>query len=66
MKKLYRLKTDRKIAGVCSGIGEYFDVDPTFIRLLWLISVFCFGGGLIAYIIAIIIIPVQPTTYIEK
>jgi len=66
MKKLYRLRTDRKVAGVCSGIGEYFNVDPTIIRLLWVMSIFCFGGGIIAYLLAIIIIPNQPDNYIEK
>jgi len=66
MKKLYRLKSDRKVAGVCSGIGQYFNIDPTIIRLLWVMSIFCFGGGIIAYILAIIIIPVEPDNYIEK
>lgn len=56
-KKLYRSIKNRMLAGVCGGIGEYFNVDPTIIRLLWVVFS-CFGGsGLLAYIIAIIIVP---------
>lgn len=58
--RLYRSKTERKVAGVCGGIAEYFDVDPTIIRLAWLIAVFCAGGGLLAYLIAMIVIPEKP------
>ena len=58
-KKLYKSATDRKIAGVCGGIGEYFDVDPTIIRLIWIILVLAAGTGLLAYIIAAIIMPDQ-------
>lgn len=57
MKKLYRSSTDRKLCGVCGGIAEYFDIDPTLIRLAWAILVLCFGTGILAYIIAAIIIP---------
>jgi phage shock protein PspC (stress-responsive transcriptional regulator) len=58
MKKLYRNKNDYKIAGVCSGMGEYFDIDPVIIRLLFLLAFFL-GAGLIVYIIGWIIIPVK-------
>lgn len=58
-KKLYRSITDRKVAGVCGGLGEYFNIDPTLIRLAWvLLSIpTAFFGGFIAYIIAAAIIP---------
>lgn len=56
-KKLFRSRTDRKVAGLCGGISEYLEVDPTLIRLFWLIAIFCMGGGLLAYLIAWIIIP---------
>ena len=56
-KKLFRSRTDRKVAGVCGGISEYLEVDSTLIRLFWLIAIFCMGGGLLAYLIAWIIIP---------
>ncbi len=60
-KRLFKSKKNRMIAGVCGGIGEYFDVDPTLIRLLWaLITLFSLGAGVIAYIIACIIIPEKP------
>ena len=58
MKKLYRDKTDSKIAGVCSGIGDYFEIDPVIIRLIFLLGFFL-GGGFIVYIIGWIIIPIQ-------
>ena len=56
-KKLYRIENGKMIAGVCTGIGEYFNVDTTLIRLGWVILSFMFGCGIIAYIIAAIIIP---------
>ena len=58
-KKLYRSSHDKKIAGVCGGIGEYFNVDPTLIRLGAVLLGLC-GGGLIAYIIVAIIMPEAP------
>ena len=58
--RLYRSQSDKKIAGVCGGIAEYFNIDPTIVRLLWLILVFCFGGGLVAYLLAVIVIPYRP------
>lgn len=59
MKKLYRSKKDRIIAGVCGGMGEYFDVDPTLIRLLW-VFLALYGIGLFGYIAAWAIIPEEP------
>ncbi len=56
-KKLTKSATNRMLCGVCAGIGEYFGVDPTIIRLLWVILTFFGGSGIIAYIIAAIIIP---------
>ncbi len=57
IKKLYRSKKDKIIGGVCGGIGEYFKVDSTLIRLLWIFAAFLGGAGLLAYLIAWIIIP---------
>ncbi|MBR2965130.1 MAG: PspC domain-containing protein [Clostridia bacterium] len=59
-KKLYKSNTDKKLDGVCAGIGEYFDVDPTVIRLLWVLAVLFAGVGVLAYIIAAIIMPRKP------
>lgn len=55
-KKLYRSNSNRMICGVCGGIGEYFNIDATLIRLVWALFA-CTGGGLLAYIIAAIIVP---------
>jgi phage shock protein C len=60
VKRLYRSGKERILGGVCGGIAEYFNVDPTIIRLLWILFVFGFGTGLLAYIIAWIIIPRNP------
>ncbi|MGL5785648.1 MAG: PspC domain-containing protein [Bacteroidales bacterium] len=61
-KKLYRSMTDKMISGVCGGLAEYFDVDPTIIRLLAVLLTFVTGifPCIIAYIIAMIIVPVKP------
>ena len=58
MKKLHRNKKEYKIAGICSGIGDYFEIDPVIVRLIFLLGLFL-GGGLIVYIIGWIIIPVK-------
>ncbi|MBN2488589.1 MAG: PspC domain-containing protein [Methanosarcinaceae archaeon] len=55
--RLYRSKRNRMIAGVCGGIGEYINVDPTFVRLFWVLFTFAYGSGFLAYIVAWIIIP---------
>jgi phage shock protein C len=59
-KKLMRSRTDNKIAGVCGGLGNYMDVDPTLIRLVWVLLVFFGGTGILAYIIAWIVMPEEP------
>lgn len=63
MNKLYKSNKNKVFAGVCGGIGEYMDVDPVIIRLIWvLVSIFAGMGilGLIAYLIAAMIIPENP------
>lgn len=59
MKRLYRSRRDKVIAGVASGIAEYFEVDPTLVRLVWVIAAFS-GVGVLAYIVAAIVIPERP------
>ena len=56
-KKLYRSDENKMLAGVCGGIAEYFGVDPTLIRLAWVVFSQLGGSGLLAYILAAIIIP---------
>jgi len=65
-KKLYRSKKDSVIAGVCGGIAEYFELDSTLIRLLFILIVFLGGAGVVAYIIAWIIIPPNPEQITEQ
>ena len=57
MKKLHKSSTNKMIAGVCGGIAEYFNIDPTLVRLGFVALSFMFGGGLLVYILAAIIIP---------
>src|SRR5665648_865764 len=59
-KKLYRSRKDYMIAGVCGGIAEYFDIDSTLVRLLTVLVVLIGGAGVVAYIIAWIVIPKNP------
>ncbi|WP_455720029.1 PspC domain-containing protein [Agathobacter sp.] len=56
MKRLTK-SYDRKLCGVCGGIADYFNIDPTIVRLIWLLFVLCFGTGILAYIIAAIVMP---------
>lgn len=59
-KRLLKSSSNRMISGVCGGIGEFFGIDPTVIRLIWAILTFCgFGSGILIYIIAAIVIPEQ-------
>ena len=56
-KRLYKIEEGKKLCGVCGEIAEYFDIDPTIVRLLWVILIFCAGTGILAYFIAAIIMP---------
>lgn len=60
-KKLYRSRTNYMIAGICGGLGEYFGIDPTVIRLIFAITLLLGGASLIVYLIAWIIIPLSPS-----
>lgn len=59
-KRLYKSNTDKKLDGVCAGIAEYLKLDPTVIRLAWIVFSLLGGSGILAYIIAAIIIPRNP------
>ena len=59
-KKLYRSQTDKKIAGVCGGIAEYFGIDSTIVRLIWVLAVIFAGVGILAYIVAALVMPYGP------
>ena len=59
-KKLYKSNQNKMIDGVCGGIAEYFGIDPTVVRLIWALFSLMGGSGILAYIIAAIIIPRSP------
>ena len=56
-KKLYRSNTNKKLCGVCGGLAEFLNIDPTIVRLIWALIVFCAGAGVLAYIICALVIP---------
>lgn len=56
-KKLYKIEEGKKIFGVCGGIAEYFNIDPTLVRLLWAVFSLAYGTGILAYIICACVMP---------
>lgn len=56
-KRLYKIEDGKKLCGVCGGIAEYMNIDPTLVRLLWVFLVLCAGTGILAYFVAAIIMP---------
>lgn len=58
-KKFMRSGKDQKIGGVCAGVANYFDIDPTIVRVIWAVLAFCYGTGVLAYIILWLIAPVS-------
>ncbi len=59
-KRLYKSRTDNKIDGVCGGLAQYFNIDSTIVRLAWVLFCVLGGSGILAYIIAAIVIPKEP------
>lgn len=57
MKKLAKSQSEKKLCGVCGGLAEYFNIDPTLVRLLWVLFSLAGGAGVLAYIIAAVIMP---------
>jgi phage shock protein C len=60
VKHLYRSRTDRWFAGVCGGLGHYFGIDPTLVRALFVLFGLVVGGGILAYLLLWLIIPLEP------
>lgn len=56
-KQLYRSRSNKVIAGVCGGVADYFNIDPTIVRIIWVAVGLTFGAGIVAYIIAAIVMP---------
>ena len=63
-KKLYKSTTDKQIDGVCGGIAEYFNIDVTVIRLVWVLLTLIYGMGILFYIICCVVLPVNNNTHI--
>ena len=59
-KRLYRSRSDKKIAGICGGMGKYFGVDPVLFRIVWLLLLLGMGAGLVVYLILWLVIPMEP------
>ncbi|MEJ2348727.1 MAG: PspC domain-containing protein [Anaerolineales bacterium] len=59
-KRLYRSREDRMIAGVCGGLGDYFGIDPTLVRLLFVFAALFYGPGILAYLILMLVVPEEP------
>ncbi len=59
-KRLYRSRTERQIAGVCGGLGNYLGIDPTVVRLLFILGLVFVGGTLLAYLVLALVIPEEP------
>lgn len=66
VKRLFRSRKDRMLAGVCGGLGEYLKVDPTLIRLLFVLFTLMGGQGILAYIVLWIIVPEEPIVLSEQ
>ena len=62
-RKLYRSETNKMMGGICGGLGEYFNIDPTIVRLVFVLAALLAGHGILVYIILWIIIPPAPSTY---
>ena len=59
-KKLYRVNEGKKLCGVCMGLSEYFEIDVTIVRLIWVFISLVYGSGILLYIIAALIMPIKP------
>lgn len=59
-KRLYKSEDNRILCGVCGGVGEYLGIDPTLVRLVWVLITLAAGAGLLLYIVAAIIMPREP------
>jgi phage shock protein C len=64
-RRLYRCRENRVLAGVASGVAEYFNLDPTLVRILWFLSIFVWGAGILVYIGLAIIVPLEPVGTVE-
>ena len=66
MKKIYRSRKDKVLVGVCGGLGDYFDIDPVLIRIIFILLCFVRGIGFLVYLISALIIPSEPEKERQK
>jgi phage shock protein C len=59
-KRLYRSRNEKMVAGVCGGLADYLDIDPTIIRIIWVVVTLMGGAGLLAYLVMWIVVPLEP------
>jgi phage shock protein PspC (stress-responsive transcriptional regulator) len=59
-KRLHRSRTEKMVAGVCGGLAQYFNIDPTIVRLLWVVITIMGGAGILLYVVLWIIVPLEP------
>lgn len=59
-KKLYRARSNRMIGGVCAGLGRYFNIDPTLIRIIFVVLVFAYFASVLVYLIMWVLVPQEP------
>ena len=64
-KKLYRIRTGRKILGGCGGLANYFDIDPTIVRVVFALNGLFWGAGILAYFIMALVIPENPYEIVD-
>jgi phage shock protein PspC (stress-responsive transcriptional regulator) len=60
VKRLHRSRDERIIWGICGGMAKYFNTDPVLVRVLWVLSIFLFGWGILAYLILRFVVPLEP------
>jgi phage shock protein PspC (stress-responsive transcriptional regulator) len=65
-KRLQRSRTEKMIAGVCGGLAQYFNIDPTIVRLLWVVITIMGGAGILLYLVLWIVMPLEPPAPIAR
>lgn len=60
VKRLYRSRYEKKLGGVCAGLARYFEIDVSLVRLIWILLAVFYGSGILAYLLAWIVIPEEP------
>lgn len=58
-RKLYKIEEDKKLCGVCGGVAEYFNIDPSIVRILWAVLSLAYGFGILLYIVCAVVLPVK-------